>query len=200
MPEIPPIPLSEAIIQRFNCALDEAQAAGEPEPTAMVLASADAAGRPSSRTVLLKAHDENGFVFFTNLESFKGRQLLANPRAAATFLWKTIYCQVQLQGDISQVPDAQADAYFATRDRGSQIGAWASLQSRPLESRELLLQRVAEFEAKFAGQDVPRPAYWSGFRLAPDVVEFWHGSEYRLHDRFRYLPEGGEWRMHRLFP
>lgn len=197
---MPPIPLSEAIVQRFNRTLEEAKLAGEREPTAMVLATADAAGRPSSRTVLLKALDERGFVFFTNFESFKGQQLLANPRAAATFLWKTIYCQVQLQGDVSQVSEAQADAYFASRDRGSQIGAWASLQSRPLESRELLMQRVAEFEAKFAGQDVPRPAHWSGFRLAPDVVEFWHGSEHRLHDRNRYLPEGGEWRMYRLYP
>jgi pyridoxamine 5'-phosphate oxidase len=194
------IPLNAAILERFNSAMDEAKIAGEREPTAMVLASADAAGRPSSRTVLLKALDADGFVFFTNLESFKGRQLLSNPRAAATFLWKTSYCQVHLQGDISQVSDSQADAYFSTRDRGSQIGAWASLQSRPLESRELLMQRVAEFEAKFAGQDVPRPPYWSGFRLAPDVVEFWHGSEFRLHDRFRYLPQDGEWGVHRLFP
>jgi pyridoxamine 5'-phosphate oxidase len=197
---MPTLPLSETIIRRFDCALDEARLKGEPEPTAMVLATVDTDGRPSSRTVLLKALDENGFVFFTNLESFKGRQLLAHPRAAATFLWKTIYCQVQLQGEVSQVSDAQADAYFATRDRGSQLGAWASMQSRPLESRELLMQRVAEFEAKFDGQEVPRPSYWSGFRLAPDVVEFWHGSEFRLHDRFRYTPENGEWRMSRLYP
>ncbi len=194
------LPLTESMIQRFNRALHEARIAGEVEPTAMVLATSDGAGQISTRTVLLKALDSDGFVFFTNLESFKGQQLLANPRAAATFFWKSTYCQVQLQGDIAQVTDEQADAYFSTRDRGSQIGAWASLQSRPLESREFLLQRVADFEKKFAGIEVPRPAYWSGFRLMPDVVEFWHGAEFRLHDRFRYLQQGNEWREQRLYP
>jgi len=194
------MPLSEAIIQRFNAALHAARIAGEVEPTAMVLATSDGAGRISTRTVLLKALDSDGFVFFTNLGSFKGRQLLASPRAAATFFWKSTYCQVQLQGDIARVTDEEADAYFATRDRGSQIGAWASLQSRPLESRDLLLQRVAEFEQKFAGLEVPRPEYWSGFRLQPDVVEFWHGREFRLHDRFRYVQQDGEWQELRLYP
>jgi len=197
---MPLLPLSETIIQRFNRALHEARIAGEVEPTAMVLASSDGAGRPSTRTVLLKALDADGFVFFTNLESNKGQQLLANPRAAATFFWKSTYCQVQLQGDIEQVSDDEADAYFSTRDRGSQIGAWASLQSRPLESRDLLLQRVAECEKKYAGVDVPRPAHWSGFRLKPDVVEFWHGREFRLHDRFRYVQMDNEWREFRLYP
>ena len=197
---MPVLPLSETIIQRFNRALHEARIAGEVEPTAMVLASSDSAGRLSTRTVLLKALDADGFVFFTNLESNKGQQLRANPRAAATFFWKSTYCQVQLQGDIEQVSDEEADAYFSTRDRGNQIGAWASLQSRSLESRELLLQRVAEFEEKFAGAEVPRPAYWSGFRLKPDVVEFWLGREFRLHDRFRYVQLDNEWRELRLYP
>lgn len=192
--------LTDAIIERFNHALQAARRAGEVEPTAMVLATSDGAGRLSTRTVLLKALDADGFVFFTNLESNKGRQLRQNPHAAATFFWKSTYCQVQLQGDIAQVSDEEADAYFSTRDRGSQLGAWASLQSQPLESREFLLQRVAEFDQKFAGQEVPRPDYWSGFRLQPDVVEFWHGAEYRLHDRFRYTQEGGEWREQRLYP
>lgn len=194
------LPLTEPIIQRFNRALHEARIAGEVEPTAMVLATSDGAGQISTRTVLLKALDSDGFVFFTNLESFKARQLFASPRAAATFFWKSTYCQVQLQGDIAQVTDEEADAYFSTRDRGSQIGAWASLQSRPLESREFLLQRVADFEQKFAGLEVPRPAYWSGFRLMPDVVEFWHGAEFRLHDRFRYLQQDNDWREQRLYP
>ncbi len=194
------LPMSEAIIQRFNRALHEARLAGEVEPTAMVLATSDGAARLSTRTVLLKALDADGFVFFTNLESFKGQQLRSSPHAAATFFWKSSYCQVQLQGDIEQVSDEEADAYYSTRDRGSQIGAWASLQSRPLESRELLLQRVTEFEQKFAGSEVPRPEYWSGFRLKPDVVEFWHGREFRLHDRFRYVQQDNEWRELRLYP
>lgn len=197
---MPRLPLTESIIRRFNQALHEAKIAGEVEPTAMVLATSDGAGQISTRTVLLKALDADGFVFFTNLESFKGQQLLASPRAAATFFWKSTYCQVQLQGDTAQVTDEEADAYFSTRDRGSQIGAWASLQSRPLESREFLLQRVADFEQKFAGIEVPRPAYWSGFRLMPDVVEFWHGAEFRLHDRFRYLQQDNDWHEQRLYP
>jgi pyridoxamine 5'-phosphate oxidase len=197
---MPMLPLSETIIQRFNRTLHEARIAGEVEPTAMVLASSDGAGRLSTRTVLLKALDADGFVFFTNLESNKGQHLRANPRAAATFFWKSTYCQVQIQADVEQVSDEEADAYFSTRDRGSQIGAWASLQSRPLESRELLLQQVAEFEKKFSGAEVTRPAYWSGFRLKPDVVEFWHGREFRLHDRFRYVQLDNEWRELRLYP
>jgi len=194
------LPLTEAIIERFNHALQTARRAGEVEPTAMVLATSDGAGQISTRTVLLKALDADGFVFFTNLESNKGQQLVQHPRAAATFFWKSTFCQVQLQGDVSQVSAEEADAYFATRDRGSQLGAWASLQSRPLESREFLLQRVARFEEKYAGTEIPRPGYWSGFRLAPDMVEFWHGAEFRLHDRFRYTPADGEWREQRLYP
>jgi pyridoxamine 5'-phosphate oxidase len=194
------LPLNDSIIQRFNKALHEARIAGEVEPTAMVLATTDGAGQLSTRTVLLKALDEHGFVFFTNLDSFKGKQLKACPRAAATFFWKSTYCQVQLQGDIEQVSNDEADAYFSTRDRGSQVGAWASLQSSPLESREMLLNRVAEFEARFAGTEVPRPPNWSGFRLKPEVVEFWQGREFRLHDRFRYQQIENEWREQRLFP
>lgn len=192
--------LSQEIVDRFNSALHAARTVGELEPTAMVLATSDGKGLVTSRTVLLKALDTNGFVFFTNSTSNKGRQLKASPRASATFLWKANESQVQLAGRVEQVSDEEADAYFSTRDRGSQIGAWASLQSEPLESREQLEQRVREFEARFEGQDVARPDYWTGFRLQPTMVEFWKGRRFRLHDRFRYTQENGEWVMRRLYP
>jgi len=192
--------LSQEIIDRFNKCLHESRLAGEQEPTAMVLATSDGAGQVSTRTVLLKALDTDGFVFFTNLQSYKARQIELSRRVAATFLWKSTYYQVQLEGEASQVTDAEADAYFATRDRGSQIGAWASIQSQPLDSRETLHQRVAEFEQKFANQEVPRPPNWSGYRLQPDSVEFWYGREFRLHDRFRYRTVDGAWTEVRLYP
>jgi len=192
--------LSREIIDEFNKAFKKARVAGEQEPTAMVLATSDGQGLVTSRTVLLKALDENGFVFFTNLDSTKGRQLTACPRAAATFLWKASGCQVQLVGTVRRVSDEAADAYFSTRDRGSQIGAWASRQSAPLDSRETLLQRVREFEEKYAGQEVPRPPYWGGFVLDPEQVEFWWQREFRLHDRFRYTLEQGCWEQQRLNP
>jgi len=192
--------LSREIIDEFNKAFKKARVAGEQEPTAMVLATSDGQGLVTSRTVLLKALDEDGFVFFTNLNSTKGRQLSVCPRAAATFLWKASGCQVQLVGTVSRVSDEAADAYFSTRDRGSQIGAWASRQSAPLESREALLQRVREFEEKYAGQEVPRPPDWVGFVLDPAQVEFWWQREFRLHDRFRYTLEQGRWVKQRLNP
>jgi len=192
--------LSEEIIGEFNIAFKKARVAGEPEPTAMVLATSDCRGLVTTRTVLLKALDENGFVFFTNVNSNKGRQIAACPRAAATFLWKASGCQVQLVGTVSRVDDEAADAYFSTRDRGSQVGAWASEQSAPLDSRETLLQRVREFEQRFAGQDVPRPPFWTGFVIAPERVEFWWQREFRLHDRFEYRLEGGAWLKRRLNP
>lgn len=166
----------------------------------MVLATSDGHGTVSSRTVLLKALDEDGFVFFTNVNSRKGRQLAACPRAAATFLWKASGVQVQLVGSVQQVSDEAADAYFATRDRGSQIGAWASHQSEPLDSRETLLARVQELEQSYAGKEVPRPPYWTGFVLSPEWVEFWTQREFRLHDRFLYSYENGTWSMQRLNP
>jgi len=192
--------LSEEIIGEFNIAFKKARVAGEPEPTARVLATSDCRGLVTTRTVLLKALDENGFVFFTNVNSNKGRQIAACPRAAATFLWKASGCQVQLVGTVSRVDDEAADAYFSTRDRGSQVGAWASEQSAPLDSRETLLQRVREFEQRFAGQDVPRPPFWTGFVIAPERVEFWWQREFRLHDRFEYRLEGGAWLKRRLNP
>lgn len=192
--------LSQEIIEEFNKAFKKARVSGEPEPTALVLATSDGKGLVTSRTVLLKALDENGFVFFTNTLSMKGKQLAACPRAAATFLWKASGCQVQLVGSVKQVSDEEADAYFATRDRGSQIGAWASRQSDPLDSRETLVQRAKHLERKYEGTDVPRPPHWTGYVLSPESVEFWTQREFRLHDRFLYTLEGGTWKKQRLNP
>ena len=192
--------LSQEIIAEFNKAFKKARVSGEPEPTAMVLATSDCKGLVTSRTVLLKALDENGFVFFTNTLSLKGKQLAACPRAAATFLWKASGCQVQLVGSVKQVSDEGADAYFATRDRGSQIGAWASRQSDPLDSRETLIQRADDLERKYEGTDVPRPPHWTGYVLSPESVEFWTQREFRLHDRFLYTLEGEAWQKQRLNP
>lgn len=180
--------------------MQEARIAGEPEPTAMVLATSDGRGLVTSRTVLLKALDENGFVFFTNTNSRKGQQLATSPRASATFLWKASGVQVQLVGSVERVSGEAADAYFETRDRGSQIGAWASHQSQPLDSRESLLQRVKDLELQYDGKPVPRPPYWSGFVLCPDSVEFWKQREFRLHDRFLYTAKDGVWSRQRLNP
>lgn len=192
--------LNEEIIGEFNRFFKKARVSGEQEPTAMVLATSDGKGHVTSRTVLLKALDENGFVFFTNTHSVKGQQIIQCPRASATFLWKASGCQVQLVGTVTQVSDEAADAYFSTRDRGSQVGAWASDQSAPLESREDLIQRVKEIEARYEGGEVPRPPHWTGFVLSPDEVEFWTQREFRLHDRFRYFPQDGRWVKQRLNP
>ena len=192
--------LSGEIIDEFNKAFKKARVSGEPEPTAMVLATSDGEGMVTSRTVLLKALDEDGFVFFTNTHSTKGRQLAACPRAAATFLWKASGVQVQLVGSVTRVSDEAADAYFSTRDRGSQIGAWASRQSEPLDSRETLLQRVKELEFQYQGEEVPRPPWWAGFVLSPETVEFWTQREFRLHDRFLYSQQNGVWNKQRLNP
>jgi len=194
------VSLSGEIIDEFNKAFKHARVCGEPEPTAMVLATSDGHGMVTSRTVLLKALDEDGFVFFTNINSKKGQQLAACPRAAATFLWKASGVQVQLTGTVSRVSDEAADAYFATRDRGSQIGAWASHQSEFLDSRETLLQRVKEVEQRYQGVEVPRPPYWTGFVLSPETVEFWTQREFRLHDRFLYSLQNGVWSKQRLNP
>ncbi|NCF62863.1 MAG: pyridoxamine 5'-phosphate oxidase [Gammaproteobacteria bacterium] len=192
--------ISEEIISEFNREFKKARVSGEPEPTAMVLATSDGAGLVTSRTVLLKALDENGFVFFTNTHSIKGKQMAECPRAAATFLWKASGVQVQLIGSVSQVSDEEADAYFSTRDRGSQVGAWASDQSTPLESREALLQRVREIEIEYDGAEIPRPPHWTGFVISPESIEFWTQREFRLHDRILYRLEDGEWSRQRLNP
>ena len=192
--------LSEEIIGEFNRFFKRARDCGEQEPTAMVLATSDGEGLVTSRTVLLKALDENGFVFFTNTHSKKGQQMDHCPRAAATFLWKASGCQVQLVGTVARVSDEAADAYFATRDRLSQIGAWASDQSAPLDSRDALLARVKELEARYEGREVPRPPHWTGYCLSPETVEFWTQREFRLHDRFLYSQRDGEWVRQRLNP
>jgi pyridoxamine 5'-phosphate oxidase len=171
-----------------------------PEPTAFALATAAENGQPSIRMLLLKDVDRSGFVFYTNLESRKGRELAANRRAAMNFHWSPMDRQVRVEGRVMPVTDIEANAYFATRPRGSQIGAWASRQSRPMERATDLDARVAEFERKFEGQDVPRPPFWSGFRLEPNSIEFWRGKPNRLHERQQYVREGDGWRVQLLYP
>lgn len=192
--------LSQEIIDRFNKSMHTARVTGESEPTAMILATSDGKGLVTSRTVLLKALDAEGFVFFTNTGSRKGRQMKVCPRVAATFLWKSTETQVHLVGRVKRVGDEEADAYFATRDRGSQVGAWASLQSQALDSRETLEKRVQDYEQKFDGQEILRPNHWTGFRIQPETVEFWQGRKFRLHDRFRYSQQEGQWVIQRLYP
>lgn len=189
------------LIERFATLLEEARAAGEPEPTAMTLATCDARGRVAARTVLLKHFDARGFVFYTNTQSRKGRELAEHPQAALLVLWKQLHHQVQvrIEGVAEPVSEAEADAYFASRPRESQLGAWASLQSEPLPDRETLLARFRDYEARFAGGPVPRPPHWSGYRIVPDLIEFWFGQPHRLHDRFEYRRAEG-WRERRLYP
>jgi pyridoxamine 5'-phosphate oxidase len=170
-----------------------------PEPTAFALATATD-NRPSVRMLLLKHADEQGFVFYTNYESRKGRELLANANAAMCFHWQPMEIQVRVEGRAAPVEGAEADAYFASRGRGSQIGAWASQQSRPIAEEQLLERRVAEFEQRFEGAVVPRPPHWSGFRLTPQRIEFWKGMPSRLHRRELYTRSGTEWTVEVLFP
>lgn len=184
----------------FHTWMVEAEASEPNDPNAMALATVDAQGRPSLRMVLLKGADEAGFVFFTNLESRKGEELAANPFAALCFHWKSLRRQIRVEGRTQAVSDSEADAYFASRARTSQIGAWASSQSRPLNGRFELEKRVAEFTAKFGLGKVPRPPHWSGFRLVPDRMEFWQDRQFRLHDRFVYTREDEAWKLQHLFP
>ena len=189
-------------IARFAAWLDAAKGVGEclPEPTAFLLATATPEAVPSVRAMLLKGVDAEGFVFYTNYTSRKAGELLANPRAAMVFHWQPLERQVRVEGDVSKVTDAEADAYFASRARISQLGAWASLQSQPMPDSGALDRRFAEFEAKFAGGDVPRPPHWSGFRVAPRAIEFWLAKPGRLHVRHRYTPSGKGWKIDTLFP
>jgi len=194
--------LYQEAVATFRALLDEATRAGEPEPTAMTLATADASGRISARVVLLKNVDEAGFCFYTNYHSAKAAQLAAHRQAALCLLWKTLRdgVQVRIEGEIEKVDAIDSDAYFASRARLSQIGAWASLQSQTLPARGDLDARVAEFERKFAGGPVPRPPHWGGYRLRPDMLEIWYGQRARLHDRMRYDLADGAWSKRLLYP
>lgn len=187
-------------IRRFAEIYAQVQKVVVPEPSAIVLATVSAEGRPAARVVLLKGFDDNGFVFFTNLESRKGRELQANPFAALCFHWPPLEQQVRIEGRVVSVTATEADAYFASRPRGAQIGAWASRQSQILITREELEARVQSFEAKFAGGDVPRPPFWSGFRVIPERMEFWQSRASRLHDRTVYVRQNDTWVIEKLYP
>jgi pyridoxamine 5'-phosphate oxidase len=195
---IPPDP-----IERFRSAYALAEKIDRsilPDPSAMSLGTVAEHGGPSVRIVLLKGFDERGFVFYTNYEGRKGRQLLSNPKAALCFHWPALETQVRVEGVVTKVAGKEADAYFATRNRLSQIGAWASRQSEPLETPGALDERVRKYETEFAGKDVPRPSYWSGFRVSPERIEFWKGKPNRLHERHLYTRVGSGWKTETLYP
>lgn len=184
----------------FKQWMEDAIAREINDPNAMTLATVDADGMPSARIVLLKQLDERGFVFYTNRESRKGLALAANPVAALCFHWKTLRRQVRIEGTVSIVTDSESDAYYNSRPVGSQIGAWASQQSRPLESRSVLAGRVAALEKEYEGRDIPRPAYWGGYRVIPQRIEFWHDGAFRLHTRLVYRRNGDGWSKEMIYP
>jgi pyridoxamine 5'-phosphate oxidase len=184
----------------FDQWFTEARASEINDPEAMALATADAAGQPSVRMVLLKGHGADGFVFYTNEQSAKGEQLEANPRAALLFHWKSLRRQVRIEGRVERVTSSEADAYFASRARDSQLGAWASDQSRPLDSRETFEQRFEQVASRFEGQEVPRPPHWGGYRVIPVRIEFWSDRPHRLHERRLFTRTEGGWTEGLLYP
>jgi pyridoxamine 5'-phosphate oxidase len=195
--------LYQEAITTFRALLDDATRGGEPEPTAMTLATSDANGRVSARMVLLKAVDERGFVFYTNYESDKAHQLAEHAQVALCFLWKALGgagVQVRVEGRVQKTSAAESDAYFASRDRASRIGAWASTQSQTLPNRETFYERIAAMEKKFEGSDVPRPLHWGGYRVVPSLIELWYGQRARLHERNRYELRDGVWTKRLLYP
>ncbi|MFQ5652352.1 MAG: pyridoxamine 5'-phosphate oxidase [bacterium] len=194
------MPIDQDPIVRFNHLYEQFQRQAAPESSAAVLATATSDGEPSARIVLIRGVDTRGFVFYTNLESRKARELRQNPKAALCFYWETIHYQVRVEGKVGPVSEQEADEYFAGRPRGSQIGAWASRQSQILASRSALENRFAEHEQEFAGRMVPRPPFWSGFRLVHQRVEFWLRRDNRLHDRTAYLRKGDGWEIKLLYP
>lgn len=189
-------------LERFSEVYARAGKCGITEPNAMNLATVDTHGRPSSRVVLLKEYDERGFVFYTNQNSRKGRDLAAVPRAALCFYWEPLLEQVRIEGSVENVSAQEADAYWSTRPRNSQISAWASQQSEPLDSSAALEQRMAKIAEKYEGRSIPRPSYWSGYRVVPDLIEFWQGGEYRhrIHQRTCYRRQAGSWNVILLNP
>ena len=193
---------SEALAT-FDALFDEALVAGEPDRTAMIVATATLDARPSARTVLMKSHDARGFVFYTHLDGRKGRELQANPQAALLFHWPRVRMgiQVRIEGGVEIVSDADADAYFASRARESQLGAWASKQSETLETRDAFETRLLQVEREFEGRDVPRPPRWTGLRVKPERIEFWYGAQFRLHQRDVYeRNRAGDWSTRMLYP
>ncbi len=187
-------------IDQFREWFEEALNAGLHEPNAMTLATATPDGRPSARIVLLKGYDECGFTFYTNYEGRKSKELEANPNCTLAFYWGELERQIRIEGRASRVPDEESDVYFASRPRGSQLGAWASEQSHAIENREQLEERLRNLEAEYEGREIPRPAFWGGYRVEPQSVEFWQGRENRLHDRLLYTRFDGGWEIQRLQP
>ncbi|MFQ5779399.1 MAG: pyridoxamine 5'-phosphate oxidase [Nitrospiria bacterium] len=187
-------------ITRFATIYEEAGRTFPYDATACTLATTGAGGKPSARVVLLKGFDEDGFIFYTNLESRKGKEMREVPYATLCFYWPPLTQQVRIEGPVEQVADAEADAYFSTRPRGAQIGAWASKQSATLSDQSELESRVKKYEEKFAGRDVPRPPFWSGYRVIPEQIEFWEARDNRLHERTLYTRKDGKWVMARLYP